>query len=453
MIEKIKYRFLNLSSNDKIILENVLLAFLVKGGALFITLFTLPVYIKFFKDDIVLGLWYTLLSLLNWILNFDLGIGNGLRNYLAITISKKNREKTKIYISSAYFSIGIIVGILCILFILMARFFDWNTILNISENCISKSKLRITIVIVFLGVMAHFWLRLVNSILYALQKSSINNFLVLITNTIILLVTLILPSKSNEINIINMAILHAVAVAFPLLICSWVIFFKVLPYAKPTLKFIRKKEIKDVLSLGGSFFFIQIAYMLIMSSNEFLIAKILSAKYVVDYQIYYRIFSLGSTIFTLALTPLWSAITKAYSEKNYNWIKIIYHRFILLAILFCLGEFLIIPFFSIILKVWLGGENNFKIQLVKCIAFSIFGSLMILNGVFSSIANGLGKLKVQSVSFTIGAIIKIPIAFLLIKICESWIGVIWANIICMSIYCIIQPIYLKKYLNNCIKKY
>lgn len=448
MINRLKYKVLNLNCNDKIILKNVTLAFLVKGGALFITLFTLPIYIKFFKEDIVLGLWYTILSLLNWILNFDLGIGNGLRNKLSMSISKNDREKTKTYISSAYFSVGVVVLILSLIFIVFAKFINWNKLLNVNEAYISKEKFFITVVIVFVGVMIHFWLRLINSILYALQKSSINNLIVLITNIMILLITLLLPSKSNEINIINMAVLHAVAVAVPLIVSSCIIFTGALSYARPELSFVRKTEIKDILSLGGIFFLIQIAYMLIMSSNEFLISKLLSTKYVVDYQIYYRIFSLGSTIFTLALTPLWSVITKAQSEKNYKWIKNIYHKFLLIAFLFCSGEFLIIPFFKTILIFWIGRENFIQTNLMECLAFSIFGSLMILNGVFSSIANGLGKLAPQLVSFIIGALLKIPLAFILVKLLNSWIGVIWSNIFCMGIYCIIQPIFLKKYLNK-----
>lgn len=70
------------------------------------------------------------------------------------------------------------------------------------------------------------------------------------------------------------------------------------------------------------------------------------------------------------------------------------------------------------------------------------------NGVISSIANGCGELKTQSVFFTIGAIIKIPIAWILVGAFGSWIGVIYANIIAMSMYCIIQPLWLNKFLNQ-----
>ena len=87
MIKKLK----NISKNDKIIYKNVLGALLVKGGALIVNLFTLPAYIKYFNQNEVLGVWYTVLSLLNWILTFDLGIGNGLRNHLTEALANGNR--------------------------------------------------------------------------------------------------------------------------------------------------------------------------------------------------------------------------------------------------------------------------------------------------------------------------------------------------------------------------
>lgn len=435
-INKVK----NSNENDKIVYRNVLGAFLVKGGALFVTLFTLPAYINFFNNDSVLGIWFTLLSLLNWILNFDLGIGNGLRNHLSMSISLHDEEKTKKYISSAYFAVGGIVLLVSVIFICLAKTIDFNSLLNISIDVISAEAMYRTMVIIFVGVMAQFWLKLINSILYALQKSSINNFLVLCTNVLILLATLLIPSRSNEINIIIMAIIHALAVAFPLLIATIVIFNSDLKYARPQIKNVSKKDIKDVLSLGGIFFLIQIEYMIIMSTNEFLISKTGGSKYVVDYQVYYKLFSLGSTIFALALTPLWSVITKAKAEKNYVWIKNTYKKFLLLAGVFCAGEFLLIFFMEPILVIWVGADNIPDIKLWNSIIFAILGCLMILNSVQSSIANGLGELKIQLICFTLGAILRIPLSYILVGVMGDWIGVVAANVVCMLIYCVVQPV-------------
>lgn len=106
-----------------------------------------------------------------------------------------------------------------------------------------------------------------------------------------------------------------------------------------------------------------------------------------------------------------------------------------------------IPFLQFGINLWLG-DNAIQVNYLYAIAFAMFGSIIIWNGVISSIANGCGELKTQSIFFTIGALIKIPIAWVLVGVFNSWIGVIVANIIAMSLYCIIQPMWLNKFLSK-----
>ena len=57
-------KFRQLSDKDRILFQNILGAFAVKGLSLVVSLFTLPAYMRFFKDQNVLGVWYTVLSVL-----------------------------------------------------------------------------------------------------------------------------------------------------------------------------------------------------------------------------------------------------------------------------------------------------------------------------------------------------------------------------------------------------
>lgn len=445
-------KFLNklrsLGENDRIVYKNVAGAFLVKGFALFVTLYTLPSYISFFNDSELLGLWFTILSLLNWILNFDLGIGNGLRNHLSTSLASGTPEESKRYISSAYFSVGVIVLLLSAIFPFVIKGADFNNLLNIDASIVSLEALYYSIVIVFIGVMLQFWLKLINSVLYALQLSSLNNLLVLCTNILILAYVKLAPSSDNDTNIIVMAVVHAVAVIIPLLWATWYVFRKRLKFSRPSFKYVTVMHTKKVLSLGGIFFFVQIAYMVIMSTNEFLITKTTSNSDVIDYQAYYKLFSLGSTIFALTLTPIWSVITKAKAENNILWIENTYRRFTGFALLFIVCEFVLILFTKPIIHIWLGEETLSHIDIRTCVIFAVFASTMIYVSLLSSIANGLGKLKTQSICYGIGAILKVPLSVFLVSYLASWEGVIIANIICMLIYCICEPIVLRKYFSQ-----
>lgn len=435
------------NENNRTILNNALGAFLVKGGALIISLLTMPAYLRYFDNQQILGLWFTILSVLTWVLTFDLGIGNGLRNNLVHAIVKKDKLLAKRYISSAYIIIGILVTLVLCLSIVIFRFIDWNMVFNIPINIVSRETLDTTVFIVFGGIMLQFLFKVITSILYAMQKSALNNLLNLFSNIIILVyVSLATPTDISN-NLISLAIVHVLAVNIPLLLTTIIVFSTKLKESKPNIKYFGKKYAYDVIKLGGIFFWVQIMFMIITTTNEFLITWLTGTEMVVEYQIYNKLFTLVGTLFTLTLTPIWSTVTKALSEKNYGWIKKLYKTLKLMAILAIICEFAMIPFLQFGINLWLG-SNAIQVNYLYATVFAISGSIFIWNGVVSSIANGFGELKTQSIFITIGAIIKIPIAWILVTTFDSWIGVIVANIIAMSLYCIIQPIWLNKFLNK-----
>ncbi|WP_404322735.1 polysaccharide biosynthesis C-terminal domain-containing protein [Cytobacillus firmus] len=447
-IKKIKNRIKSTNENNKTILNNALGAFTIKGGALVISLFTMPAYLLYFNDQQILGLWFTVLSVLTWILTFDLGIGNGLRNHLVRAFVVNDSILAKRYISSAYFVIGILVLLVSFLSLILFRYINWNTVFNISTKNISNETLNITVSIVFIGITLQLFLKLITSILFAMQKSALPSLLSLISSTLILIYVLLAGSPDISKSLISLAFVHVLAVNVPLFVTTIIVFSTTrLKESKPSIKYLGKKHARQVMKLGGIFFWVQIMYMIITTTNDFLITWLTGPEMVVEYQIYNKLFTLIGTLFTLGLTPIWSAVTKALTEKNYTWIKKLYKILKLMALLAVICEFAMILFLQFIINLWLG-DNAINVNYLYAFVFAISGSILIWNGVLSSIANGFGELKTQSVFFTIGAIIKIPIAWILVSTFDSWIGVILANIIAMSLYCIVQPIWINRYLNK-----
>lgn len=451
MISQLKEKYRNLSDNNKSILINVFGAFSVKGAALVLSLFTMPAYLRYFNEQSALGVWFTILSVLSWILNFDLGIGNGLRNHLARTIATGEKEEAKNYISAAYISIGVLVAGVIVLFWCIFEQVDWNQVFHIEGSVISASALNTVVLITFIGIMGQLFLKLICSVLYAVQKSAINNLMNLLTSILIFLYVVFASSHDNDRNMITMAWVHTLAVLFPLLVATLLIFGTKLCYARPSLRCFHFFYAKQVLSLGGVFFFVQIVYMLIMSTNEYLITAFSASEYVVEYQIYAKLFTLGGATFSLALTPIWSIVTKVLTQKDFTWVKKLYRQMLIFGGIGCVAEFLLVPFLQPFLNLWLG-DRTIVANPWYGVVFAIMGSFMIMNSVLSSIANGAGELKTQAIFFCIGAVIKIPIAFILVTLIHSWIGVVIANAIAMGLYCLVQPFWLNKYINNVEKR-
>lgn len=212
------------NESNKTILYNTIGALLVKGGAIIISLYTIPAYLNYFNSQQILGLWFTILSVLSWILTFDLGIGNGLRNHLVPVLAQKDHLAAKKYISSAYIIIGVMVLTSIFASIVAFRFIDWNSIFNIPISVVSKNTLYLSVSIVFSGIMLQFLFKLITSILYAMQKSALNNLLSLLTSIITLVYVLSSESTNIASNLISLSIVNVLAVNIPLLVTTVIVF-------------------------------------------------------------------------------------------------------------------------------------------------------------------------------------------------------------------------------------
>lgn len=431
------------------ILINSISSLIIKGGGFIISFVSMPLYINYFHNEQVLGMWFTLLSILSWIFTFDLGLGNGLRNKLVEVLDKKDDKLAKMYISSTYTMLGSISIVISIVLLIVFKYVNWNLILNVNNNIVSANTLLITVTILFIGIMINFWLKLINSVLYALQKPAINNLLLLITSIFQLVYLIIVNGKSIdvELNLIKLSCVYVITINLPLIIASILVFNKDLKYCKPTIRNSSLKIAQSILKVGGIFFIVQIAFMLIMSTNEIIISNIYGANYVVEYQVYYRIFMAIGTVFSLALTPIWSSVTKAVVDKEFQWLKKINKVIDRVTLFAVVVEIIIIPLIPIIVKVWLG-KNAIDISYLHCVLFSIFGSLFIINISLTTIANGIGYLNTQLYCYSLGTIFKLPVIMILNIFYYNWINVVISNILILLVFTFIQNLWLRKFIKE-----
>lgn len=433
--------------NNKNIANNIIGAFIVRGGSLIVSLFTMPAYMRYFQNQTVLGLWFTILSVLNWVLMFDLGLGNGLRNKLPLATAEGDENKAHKYISSTYISMAILIFVLCIISFFIFPYIPWNNFFNIDKNLVSHDTLVTSVKIVFIGIMIQFLLKLITSILYAIQKSAIVNLLGLLSNIIILGFVLYAPAMGSEQSLIAMSWINVIAVNAPLLIVTIIIFSTILKNCKPSFKQYNNKYALEILKIGCVLLWLQIVFMIISSTNEFLISHLTNPSFVVKYQVYNKIFNVGSSLFVLALVPIWSAVTKAKGENNYSWIKKLYKILLLMTGLAFMCELAIVPFLQILVNIWLG-DSAIDVRTGYAIIFAISNSIFILHNVNTSIGNGMSYFKTQIIWMTFAAVIDIPLSYLFVNLTGGWIGVVLANILSLLPFEILEPIYFNRYINK-----
>ena len=393
-------------------------------------LVVVPAYMAYFEDNAILGVWYTLIAALNWILTFDFGIGNGLRHNFAIAMGNNDEFLAKKYVSTAYIGLGSLTLLLCVFGIVAISQIDPYSFFFITNETLPKEAFRLSVILVFAGTMMHFWLKLLTSILYALQKTALNNALFLVGNVLILVFLLAFQPYSLEERFLSMAIVQVIAINGPLVICTIVLFFGKYRRIAPSISCWDFSVVKDIVGLGTLFFVIQIALLFVNASNEILISVLYGASDVVSFQAYYKVFFTIVTMFTLVVQPIWSGMTVAFVEQRYAWIRKVSWLFTIICIGGSAVACILAALFPWISAVWLG-DGAIDVSIENGLAFAAWVSVMLFANSSTCLANASGRLRVQLVFTLVAAVLKIALSAAFAIAGCPWIFVMVANAIAL----------------------
>ena len=442
------------SATNRELSSNIVLTFLIKGVAMLISILIVPAYTRYFSNDGVYGTWLTISAIFVWMNMFDFGIGNGLRNYLVKTLASKDEEASKRYVSSSYVSVGFISLMIFIVGMIVINLLNWNTIMKVSSDVINPAIFKTFISIVFSGVVIHFFFLLISSICYAIQKTFLPGLISLITQVALYAFLLIPNNYSPNEKVLGLSVAHLVAYNIPILVVTVVLFVGKLRFARPSIRAFDKAAAKQVVSLGGVFFIIQLALIALNSSNEIYINSFFSPSEVVQYNYYHKLFYVLMVFITLVLQPFWSAITKAYYEKRFAWIKKTYLYLNILGTLLCLSCAVLALIYQPLANIWLG-KGVLNVEFLSVSMFALHTAMYIIGNITCSVSNGVGKLKCQMVCALIGAFLKLAIVSLAVIVFASsttWIVVMIANVIAMIPLVVVHPIYITRFINKTIRE-
>lgn len=429
-------------TNKNILMKNIAGSFIFKGLSLIIQILMVPAYIEYFTNKNFLGIWFVIISIVNWIVLFDFGIGNGLRNRLIESIVNKNDKEIRENISSSYAGSLIISITFFLIGSVLVYFINWSKYLNIGDSIDDKTINRILLLTLFI-VTIQILLKNIVAILNAIQKTFAVNLLLLISNIIIYSFLLYQNTFGFNLNNINlMLIVYGLAINLPLLILTLIVFkFSSLPL--PKIMNVKSGVLRLLVTIGLKFFYIQIMFMLIVVTNEMLISYFYSTSNVVDYQILFKLFYTVATLFSLISNPIWSALVKADKENKKDDIVKIKKIMRIFTVFFILLLILIGFFSEEILNIWIG-EDTIQVEKYTIAIFVLFVSLMILNFNVTTFANGFNLLKEQIFGYTLIAVFRIPLMIFLNQFNNHWSNLILATSILMIVYLYFQSKKIQK---------
>jgi len=422
--------------------KNIVASFVIKGTNIAIGLALVPLTIAYLNPTNY-GIWITLSSIIGWFGFFDIGLGNGLRNKFAEAIARGEHKLAKIYVSTTYAILTLIIGGVLIVFYAVNPFLNWSKILNAGNDINLQTELSLLALVVFTFFCLRFILKLITTILMADQRPAKASLFDLL-GKIIALVLIFILTKTTEGSLLYLGIVMSSAPVFVLILSSiWFFNGKYKAY-KPSFKFIDFSKAKNLLNLGFKFFFIQIAAVLLYQTNNIIISHLFGPAEVTPYNVAFKYFSIITMGFSIIITPFWSAFTEAWAKNEINWIKKTMRKLMRTWGLLFIAGLVMLIFSPWIYRIWVGDKITVSFAMSALIMAWVL--LNAWNGIFSQLLNGIGKIKLQLYLGVSAAVLNIPLALILGgKIGVE--GVLLANIIVLILSAFIYPIQYKKIIN------
>jgi Na+-driven multidrug efflux pump len=114
-------------------------------------------------------------------------------------------------------------------------------------------------------------------------------------------------------------------------------------------------------------------------------------------------------VFNVALAPLWTSVTEAYTQKDFNWIIATERRLLVLWRYILLLSVIVLLFSNVIYGIWL----NHKVDVPFANSFGIMLYIMTMTygSIYVVILNGIGAIQQQYKLGIISMILFFPTTY------------------------------------------
>lgn len=403
----LKHKFSN--TRNKMLTTNILYSSILKIISLSTSLLIVPITINYLNKE-VYGIWMTITSILFWINTFDIGLGNGMRNYLTEAISQKNYSLGKRYISTTLSLLTLIALVIGGVVLVPLLTIDFNKFFN--TEAISNIDLRNTMIIAISFTLCNFVLKNIGFIYVAMQKYAINDFLSVLGNVVSLgIIFLLTKFTTGHLIYVVLAYTATQCIIFCL---AAIPLFKNHPELRPAFRFFDKSLSQKIVGKGLGFFVIQISSCLVIfgAANIF-ITQFCGPAAVTTYNIAYKFFNLLVIAYTIILSPMWNAYTDAYVKGDMKWIEQTFNRALKLWGLSVVGGLVMLAGCQIFYHLWVGEKVivPFTVSLCTLIYVCFFN----LNNCVTYLINGLNKIRIQIITSLVFTALYIVAVLLLGK--------------------------------------
>ncbi len=415
----------------------------VKVIAVVTNFFLVPITLTYLNPS-RFGVWTTLTAVLGWVSILDIGLGSGLRNKLAEAVANSDFVRARMLVSTTYAYVGAIALIGgCILLVVNTQI-DWTVVLNAPSEL--KSELRHVSALLIIAFCISLPTNLIITILTAIQKPALGGLVAAGVNALSLAGLAYIKDHSAG-SLFNVAIVVAVSmVVAPVLLSAYVFNW---PYRelRPSYRAFDRIEGSTIVGSGIQFFILQVGVVIAFSSVNLIISQLYGPAEVTPYNIAMKYFGAAGMVFTILLTPFWSAYTDAYARNDHQWISNSLRHLKRVWILFLFCIIIMVAMSKIVYMLWIG--TSVEVPLILSISVALYFLGTSWCNIFVNVTNGTGKIRLQlwAAGFMCLAVLPVSLGMR----AAGFVGgasVSTGVVLCLLPWCFVWPVQVRKILNG-----
>ena len=378
------------------------------------------------------GMWMVMSSLVAVLSFADLGLGNGVLNAVASAYGRDDRLAIQAYVSSGFFALILVAGVIVALFVFAYPFVPWYRLFNV-ESPLARLESGPALAV----FVACFALAVPIGIVQRVQMGLQQGFMASLWQgggSLLGLVGII-AAIHLEAGLPWLVLAFAGAPLTAGLLNSLFFFGRLRPDIAPRWRTVSRDAITQIARTGLLFFVLQVVVAVAYASDNLIIAQIIGAPAVAQYAVPERMFSLVTMILAMALSPLWPAYGEANSRGDSTWVRrTLKHSLIVSMCTATVLATILVLAGPRLIQLWVGHTINPPFMLLA--AFGIWKVIEAGGNATAMFLNGINAMRVQIILAVVMAVSAFSLKLFLIPR-VGIAGAVWATviayIICMAL--------------------
>lgn len=282
-----------------------------------VTLLSLPLAVRYLGAERY-GIWTTITTTAVWINLLDLGISNTLTNHISRAYALQDKHAAARSFANALFVTGMMAALAGVSAILLFPHIDWIRLLNVSPQ-VGAAEVRLTAAVAIGLTLLALPCNLVSKVLAGYQELHRYNYALCagaLASLCGLAIGIVLRLSMPVLFVMSVGCLAFASLATTIVVIGWQKRWLI-----PRRGFLDSSLMRELLDSGCSFFLIQIAAVVVFSSDNLVVSHYLGASEVTPYSVTWRVVGFVALLQSLIFPALWPAYAEAYAKHDFGWIR------------------------------------------------------------------------------------------------------------------------------------